>query len=193
MRLDKLALEVEPDQAAVAPNIHLLAQICMWNRVQRFAEADVMVLVHFARRPARGVEARPLLVVAMQPFRPLRRRPAVVSGWFCAYGSLHAPNDRLSLRVRQIQPLLATEEVAAHVRYGLLDMRLVLCVACERRIDHKTAIAGVFLQPPPSVPSSLWLESDAHVPRTGAENYRKQTPVGDTEAPAPRPASMPAR
>jgi hypothetical protein len=56
MDLDEVAPVVDPDHAAVAADVHALADVPSGDRVERVVELDVVIGMDRRRRPGRAVE-----------------------------------------------------------------------------------------------------------------------------------------
>lgn len=146
--LDQRAVGVQAHEPTIAAHPERLADEARRDRVQRLAEAHVVVGVHLALPPHRRVEAlaghraqRSALDLLEHSERALARRAVHAHA-----GDVVTPANRLALHVRQIDPCLAAEEAVAHVRHAALDVRLAGRVAHDRGVDDEAAVVRVLLE-----------------------------------------------
>ena len=150
MDLDQLAVEIDPDEARVAADVDLGADVAGRDGVEGPLELDVVIGVDGALGPGRPIEGlgrqrqeRGLLLGLEHDARGAARG-AVEAG----AGQVAAPAHRLGLHVVEIAEDLAPEEVLADVRDAPLDLRLPGGVPRDRRVDEEAAVLGVLEEDP---------------------------------------------
>lgn len=150
VRLDQLALEIDPHEGTISSDGDPFAEILGRYRIESLAELDVVVRMHCAVGPARGIEAIPGDRQERGPLFLLENgeRTAPRGAVDAGARDLEAPADRLTLDVFLIEPALSTEEVLSHVWDLPFDVGLALGVVGGGRIDDESSVGGILRKGP---------------------------------------------
>ena len=150
MDFDQLAVEIDPDQARVAADVDLGADVAGRDGVEGPLELDVVIGVDGALGPGGRIEGlgpqrqeRGLLLGLEHDARGAARG-AVEAG----AGQVAAPGHGAGLHVVEIAEDLAPEEILADIRDPALDLGFSGRVPRHGRVDEEAAVLGVLEEDP---------------------------------------------
>src|SRR5215469_4434000 len=150
MRLDQLAMRIDPHQRSITAHIDLAADPARGKRVEGLPKANVMIRMNFALSPGGCCEAfglernQPRLLFCLEDFQGHSPGGSVEA----AASHLTAPEQSAARHVVEVDKRLPLKEALPHITHTILNDRFVPRVNRPGRVGEEAPVVGVLQKGP---------------------------------------------